>query len=88
MNDIARAGVIMIVYLFLITVMYIFISSPFDDFMTSFENLNNTASDSQVESSTGYGRTVFDIIFGGLAIVPVLYFIVWVFKREPDWGYR
>jgi len=61
---------------------------PLDDIVTSFENINATASDAHIESASSYGRTVFNMIFAGLAIVPMLWFIVWVFHREPDWGYR
>jgi hypothetical protein len=31
---------------------------------------------------------VFNMIFAGLGIVPMLWFIVMVFKTEPDWRYR
>lgn len=86
--DIIRAGVLMIAYLFIIIALYMFLSSPFDDIVTSFENINATASDAHIESASSYGRTVFNMIFAGLAIVPMLWFIVWVFHREPDWGYR
>jgi len=85
--DIIRGGVIMGVYLFIIIATYIFLSGPFDDMMTSFENLNLTNSDTEVESASTWGRLTFNIIFAGLAVVPLLWFIVWVFHREPDWRY-
>jgi len=86
--DIARAGVYMLVYLFVVVALYIFLSSPFDDMVSGFEDLNMTASDAKVDYTGGVIRTVFDLIFAGLAIVPLLWFIVWVFRREPDWRYR
>ena len=87
MQDIVRSGGILIIYLFIITILYIFLSSPFDDIMTDFEDINSTASDSQVESASSLGRTVFNMIFAGLGIVPIAWFIVEVFKTEPDWRY-
>ena len=64
------------------------LSSPFDDMMSGLEDLNMTASDAKVEDASGWGRTVFDMIFAGFVLVPIIWFVVWVFHREPDWGYR
>lgn len=86
--NIIHAGVLMIVYLFVIIALFMFLSSPFDEMMTSFGNINSTGSDTEVDASISTGRTVFNMIFAGLAIIPMLWFIVWVFHREPDWGYR
>jgi len=85
--DIARSGVIMCAYLFIVVVLYIVLSSPFDDMMTAFEDTNITGSDTQVDAAGALGRTVFDLFFGGLVFAPIIYFIVWVFRREPDWRY-
>lgn len=86
--DIVRSGIIMAVYLFVIIALYIFLSSPFDTMMTSFEDIDGSASDSHVEASSAVGRVVFNMIFAGLGIVPMLWFVVMVFKTEPDWRYR
>lgn len=86
--DIVRSGIIMGAYLFVIIIIYMVLSSPFDDMMSSFEDLNMTKSDAKVEDASSWGRAVFDMIFAGLALVPLLWFVVWVFRREPDWGYR
>jgi len=87
MQDPIRSGIILIVYLFIIIALYIFISSPFDDMVTSFEDIDSTASDGYIETNTAIARTVFNMIFAGLAIVPIAWFIVEVFKTEPDWRY-
>jgi len=86
--DIVRSGIIMAVYLFIIIALYIFLSSPFDSMMTSFEDIDGAASDTHVEAASVTGRVVFNMIFAGLAIVPMLWFIVMVFSTEPDWRYR
>jgi len=86
--NILRAGVILMTYLFVIITIYIFLSSPFDDIMTNFENIDLAASDSHIESTSGIGRTVFDMIFAVLGLVPVVWFIFWCFSREPDWRMR
>jgi len=86
--NIIHGGIILIVYTFVVFAAYIFISSPFDNIMTSFENVNMTASDSHIENVGGTVRTVFDMCFAALALGPIIWFVYWVFHREPHWGYR
>jgi len=86
--DIVRNGILLIIYLFVIVALFIFLSGPFDDIVTSFEDVNSSASDTEIESSSGYNRLVFDMVFVMLALVPIIWFIVWCFHREPDWRYR
>jgi len=86
--SIVRVGSIMAIYAFIVIVIYIVLSSPFDDIMTDFENLNLTNSDTEVEGGSSYGRLVFDMIFALAVIIPMLWFIIWCFRREPDWGER
>ena len=86
--NLAFKGVIMSVYVFVLIVAYIVLSSPFASIMTDFDNLNLTNSDAEIESGTGYGQLVFDMVFAALAIVPLLWFIISCFNREPDWRYR
>ena len=87
MNDIIRNGILMLVIEFIIFAMYLFLSSPFDDMMTSFENINGTT-DAEVEAGTTQNRTIFSIMFAGFALIPPIWFILWVFRREPDRGFR
>jgi len=86
--DIIRDGVIMAVYLFVIIVLYIFISGPFDDMMTGFEDVDMANSDAEIEYHSTFVRLVFDMMFAILFIGPVVWFIFRVFMREPDWSYR
>jgi len=86
MSGIVRNGVILAVYLFIIFSLYIFISSPFDDIMSSFEDIDGDY-DAEVEAQSGFNRLVFDMMFAILALVPSIWFILWCFSREPDWGY-
>jgi len=86
--NLAFKGVIMAVYLFVLIVAYIVLSSPFASIMADFNNLNLTNSDTEVESGTTAGQLVFDMVFAALGLVPLLWFIVSCFYREPDWRYR
>ena len=83
--DIARNGIIMLVYIFVVILLYMFLSSPFDDMVTTFANINGSASDTHVEAAVTTSRTVFNIIFAALILVPIVWFITWVMHREPDW---
>ena len=85
--DIVRTGIIMMVYVAVIFILYILLSSPFNEVVMSFENINGTASDAHVDASGSIARTVFDMTFAGLIIVPIIWFIAWIFRREPDWRY-
>jgi len=86
--DIVRSGAIMGVYLFVLIVIYIVLSSPFDDIMSSFEDVNMTNSDAEVEHGTNLGRLTFDIVFAAFGLIPLVWFMIQVFAREPDWRYR
>jgi len=87
MGDIIRNGVIMLVIEFIILCMYIFISSPFDDMVTSFENINGST-DAEVEAGGSQARTMFNMMFAGFALIPPIWFMIWVFVREPDRGFK
>jgi hypothetical protein len=86
--NIVHGGVILIVYVFVVIACYTFISGAFEDVISSVEDVNSTASDTEVESAGTTLRTVFDLMFAGLVLVPVIWFVYWVFSREPDWRYR
>lgn len=83
--EIVRGGVILAAYTFIVVMLYLFLSSPFDEVVSGFENVNLTNSDVEVESSSGMARSVFDISFIILVAVPITWFIVGVMRREPDW---
>jgi len=86
LNSIIRNGIILAVYLAIVFLLYAFISSPFDVVMTNFNDINATLSDSHVEAGTSQARIVFDMVFAIAMIIPVVWFIVSVFRTEPDWG--
>ena len=86
--DIVRSGIILIVYTLMMMVIYLIISGVFEDFVTSFEDVNLTNSDAEIEQSGGVIRTVLNLSFAGLVVIPILWFIYWAFYREPDWRLR
>ena len=88
MANIIRDGIILIVYEFTIVIMYIFLSDPVAHVLGA---INDAAVASGVTQSTSiYNeiKIVFSIVFAGLGLIPIVWFIFRMFSREPDWGYR
>lgn len=86
--DIVRSGIILIVYTFIMIVIFIVVSGMFEDFITDMESLDMSNSDAEVEQSGSTIRTVFNMSFAGLIIIPTLWFIYYAFYREPDRRFR
>jgi len=76
----------MVVYLFIVLVAYFTISSPFENLVSGFEGTDTLASD-EIEDNVSLYRSVFNMFFALLGLVPIIWFIVWIFHREPDWSY-
>lgn len=87
MGNIIRDGVIMLVVLSVIIILWLVLSTPFADMVSTFEDLNMTDSDAHVEDASAWTRTVWHMFFGGLAMIPIIWFIFRVFQREPEWRY-
>ena len=87
MGNIIQDGIIMIAVLSVIIICWLVLSTPFEDVISSFEDVNSTASDSEVEDAAGDMRTVWNLFFGGLAMIPIVWFVVRVFQRDPEWRY-
>ena len=87
MGNIIKDGVIMLTILSVIIICWLVLSTPFEDVTSAFEDVNSTASDTRVEEGTAWIRTVWDMFFGALAMIPIVWFIFRVFQREPEWRY-
>jgi len=85
--DIIKDGLVMIVSLFIIGLLFVFTSTPFSVVMTELMDAD-ASSDAETQNTMSYVQTVYTIMFGILACVPVFWFVIRVFQREPDWGYN
>lgn len=83
--NLIRDGAIMAIYVFIVIIIYIVLSTPFANIMSDFNDINGTGSDSHVESGVNTAIAVFDMVFAAFVIIPLFWFIVRVFRREPDW---
>ena len=88
MGDIIRDGLVMAVSEFTVVLMYIVLSDPI---ATIIQALVNAGTDQGVPNMTYYHNlisTVLTICFILLAFSPIIWFILRMMSREPDWGYR
>ena len=85
--NIGKAGILMLTYLFIIFMAWMFLSTPFENMISGFEGIGGNAGD-ELDDQIGRSRTVFNIFFGGMAVVPIIWFMIWIMRREPDWGFR
>jgi len=83
--SIIRDGIILLIYVFLITLIYMFTSTPFHEITSTFLGLGLQAA--HTDSVWNAADTVYAICFVFLAGIPIVWFIVRVFSREPDWGF-
>jgi spore germination protein GerM len=84
--DIIRDGIILAVYLFIISLLYIFTSNPFTVIISNLMTLD-AASHTVTQLTMQTVSTVYLMMFVMLGGIPIVWFIMRVFQREPDWGY-
>jgi len=84
--NVIRDGIILAVYLFIIMSLYIFTSEPFHDISTGLSGLDVSA-DSDTQDTFTMIDTVYALMFVMLAGVPLFWFIMRVFQRDPEWRY-
>ena len=76
------------VYFFILFISYMIISTPFEEVISGFDEADAGVASDEIDTQVSNSRTAFNMAFGLAAIVPGIWFIVWVFHREPDWRYR
>lgn len=83
-DSIIPAAVLLLVYEFLIIVIYLFFSEPFIAIVAGFQGLSVP----EVQTYTPKILTYFTMMMAIAGVVPILWFIVWVYHREPDWRFN
>jgi len=88
MGDIVRDGAVMAISEFIIILLFLVLYGPAQDIITG---LFLTAYSVGVTEAANYVtliETVLILSFLLLGFVPVIWFVVRMMSREPDWGYR
>ena len=88
MGDVVRDGIIMLISEFVIIIMYIVLSDPVADIFTSISDAGTSMGVTQMTYYHALVNNVFTLCFIILGVIPVIWFIVRMMSREPDWGYR
>lgn len=86
--SIGKAGAILIAYFIVAFVAYTFLSVPINALFDGFDDASTGAAEGAYNWITPIIRSCFNLFFAGLAALPVTWFIVWCFSREPDWRYE
>jgi len=83
-----RSGVILVFYVFLVIVIYIFVSPVFENIVSGLGGISlGSGVDPHVSQTISAVRIVFSMVIGGLGLVPLVWFVGRVFQREPHWSY-
>lgn len=83
--DFVRATVMYLVAMFIVIVVYIVSSGPFENIIAGIEGSSSLP---DVASTGILVRSAFVMAFALAGIVPTAWFLFWIYHREPDWGYR
>lgn len=87
-DGIILRGILLVTYMFSLVVAYIILSNPFEQMIAGIETGAAGAGITEVASTGTILRLTFNICFALAGIIPSIWFIAWVFGREPDWSYR
>lgn len=87
-TSIAKAGAILLTFFIVVFICYVFLSMPINTLFDAFDDADTGAAEGAYNWITPIVRSAFNLFFAGMAAVPVTWFIVWVFSREPEWRYE
>lgn len=86
-DNIVHAGLVFIVYLFVAILVYYLLSSPVDTLLNMFLN-SSVGTSAEIAMSTNIPliKTALNIAFALGIAFPIVWFIMWVFSKEPDFS--
>ena len=84
-KSLTKAGVVFLVYLFIVIVLYFFLSVPINSIYDAFEAGSWSLAESQKAGYMPLIRTATTVFFAVLISIPVTWFFFWVFHREPSY---
>ena len=88
MGEVVRDGLMLVISEFIIFLLYIVLSDPVVQVISGIVTAGLNAGVTQMTYYSGLIYTVLTLCFIILGFIPVIWFIVRMMSREPDWGYR
>jgi hypothetical protein len=88
MGEVVGDGIILLVYEFILIIIYIVLSDPVAIIINSIANAGTSMGVTQMTFYQQLINHTFDLVIVLAAFVPIVWFIVRMWSREPDWGYR
>lgn len=88
MGDVVHDGLILVISEFIIFLLYIVLSDPVVQVISGICTAGLAIGVSQMTYYQNLVFSVLTICFIVLGFIPVVWFIVRMMSREPDWGYR
>jgi ABC-type polysaccharide/polyol phosphate export permease len=83
-----RAGLSMLLFIFLAVIIYFVISAPMTAMFDAFDDADAGEATDEMNSFLPNIRSALNMFFAVLIAIPITGFVIWVFRREPDWMFR
>lgn len=84
-ESIIKAGVILAVYEFLVILMYFFLSVPIPTFINAVMDTDIVP---ELQTYGSLGLTIFNLMFAIAFFLPVIWFLFWCIREDPNTFYR
>lgn len=82
-HSLTKAGVVFLVALFTVVLLYFVLSGPVNALYDGFGGADWSGAESHKSSYMGLIRNTTTLFFSILLCIPVVWFFLWVFHREP-----
>lgn len=83
-DNIVRIGVIFIFYLFVVIMSYYVMSTPVNMLFDGFDAADFGEAEDEMNTHLPNYRTAFTIAMAILLALPITWFVMKIFSREPD----
>jgi hypothetical protein len=85
-QSLTKAGVVLVVYLFVVLITYFALSGPINILYDAFQGANWAAAEPHKASYIALIRQTTTVFFAVFISIPIVWFFFWVFHREPAYN--
>ena len=87
-DSITKAGVIFLIYLFMVVASYFVLSAPINAIIDALAGANFGSATTEIATVLPIVRTALQIFFALFLALPMTWFIMWIMHREPSYYQR